>query len=183
VDTYNENWSDPATDARVDAAFPAGDRPRIFVCAKSVYQLKDWTTDRFARLIAWLVNTRGCEVHFCDSPANAAYYRQILATVPEPLQRACIDWSTQLSIREVNSLFRRIQLAVGVDTGLLHIAASFHVPVVALFGPLEPRRWHPWDTPHSVLRPADLSGPQPLLRLSVAEVQAAVDRHLSVAAR
>ncbi|MDD2764735.1 MAG: glycosyltransferase family 9 protein [Opitutaceae bacterium] len=181
ADTYNENWSDPATDARVDAALPAGDRPRVFVCAKSVYQLKDWTADRFARLIAWLVNARGCEVHFCDSPVNAAYYRQILAAVPEPLQHACIDWSTELSIREVNSLFRRIQLAVGVDTGLLHIAASFHVPVVALFGPLEPRRWRPWDTPHSVLRPADLTGPQPLLRLSVAEVQAAVDRHLQAA--
>jgi ADP-heptose:LPS heptosyltransferase len=71
-----------------------------------------------------------------------------------------------------------MDLAVGIDTGLLHIAASFHVPIVALFGPLEPRRWHPWDTPHTIVRPGDLSGPRPLLRVSVAEVQTAVERYL-----
>lgn len=182
ADTYNENWSDPVTDRRVDASLPAGPRPQVFVCAKSVYARKDWAPDRFAELISWLVNQRDCDVHFCDAPGNAGYYRQMLAAVAEPLRRPCTDWSTRLSIREVNSLIRRMNLAVGIDTGLLHIAASFHVPVVALFGPLEPWRWHPWDTAHTVLRPTDLSGPQPLLRLSVAEVQAAIERHLSAAA-
>ena len=95
--------------------------------------------------------------------------------------RKCVDWSNDLSIRDVNSLLRRMDLAIGIDTGLLHIAASFHVPVVALFGPLEPWRWHPWDTPHTIVRPTDLSGPRPLLRVSVEEVQAAVDRHLNTA--
>ncbi|HKB58122.1 MAG TPA: glycosyltransferase family 9 protein, partial [Lacunisphaera sp.] len=103
---------------------------------------------------------------------------------PAPLARDWIDWSKRLSISESNSLFKRMDLAVGIDTGLLHIAASFHVPVVALFGPLEPWRWHPWDTRHTILRPDDLSGPRPLLRLPVAEVQTAVDRHLpALAAR
>jgi ADP-heptose:LPS heptosyltransferase len=82
----------------------------------------------------------------------------------------------------MNSLVRRMDLAVGIDTGLLHIAASFHVPVVVLFGPLEPWRWHPWDTPYTVLRPTDLSGPQPLRRLAVANVQAAIAGHLQTAA-
>ena len=177
--TRNENWSDPATDRRVDAALPPGRRPRVFVCAKSVFALKDWAPDRFARLIAWLVNERGCEIHFCDSPGNAAYYEEIRAALPEPLARPWIDWSRDLSLRESNSLFRRMDLAIGIDTGLLHLAASFHVPVVALFGPLEPWRWHPWDTAHTVVRPDDLSGPRPLLRISVAEVQSASERYLS----
>ncbi|MBL9215971.1 MAG: glycosyltransferase family 9 protein [Opitutaceae bacterium] len=183
TDTGNENWSDPATDRRVEAALPPGDRPRVFVCAKSVFPLKDWAPDRFAALIAWLVNDRGCEVHLCDAPANAGYYAEIRAALPVPLARDWIDWSRELSLRESNSLFRRMDLAVGVDTGLLHLAASFHVPVVGLYGPLEPWRWHPWDTRHAVLRPADVSGPRPLLRLSVAEVQAAVDALLPRRAR
>ena len=177
--TRNENWTDPATDLRIAAALPPGRRPRIFVCAKSVFALKDWAPDRFAQLIAWLVNERGAEIHLCDSPGNAAYYDEIRAALPAPLERDWIDWSRQLSIRESNSLFRKMDLAIGIDTGLLHLAASFHVPVVALFGPLEPWRWHPWDTAHTILRPDDVSGPRPLLRLSVAEVQAAVDRHLA----
>jgi heptosyltransferase-2 len=182
TDTHNENWTDPATDQRVAAALPAGSRPRVFVCAKSIVPSKDWAPDRFAQLIAWLVNERGCEIHLCDSPGLAGYYEEIRAALPAPLARDWIDWSRQLSIRESNSLFKRMDLAVGIDTGLLHIAASFHVPVVALFGPLEPWRWHPWDTRHTILRPDDLSGPRPLLRLSVAEVQAAVGHHLSTLA-
>ncbi len=175
IDTHNENWTDPATDQRVAAALPAGNRRRVFVCAKSIVLSKDWAPDRFAQLIAWLVNDRGCEIHLCDAPGNAAYYEQIRAALPAPLARDWIDWSRQLSLPELNSLVRRMDLAVGIDTGLLHIAASFHVPVVALFGPLEPWRWHPWDTKHTILRPDDLTGARPLLRLSVAEVQAAID--------
>jgi heptosyltransferase-2 len=179
ADNYNENWTDPAADAKIAAGLPAGQRPRVFVCAKSVFELKDWAPERFAQLIAWLVNERGCEVHLCDSPGLAGYYDQIRAALPVPLARGLIDWSRQLSIRESNSLFQRMDLAVGIDTGLLHLAASFHVPVVGLFGPLEPWRWHPWDTKHTIVRPADVSGPRPLLRLSVAEVQAAVEPYLA----
>jgi heptosyltransferase-2 len=179
TDNYNENWTDPAADAKVDAGLPGGNRPRVFVCAKSVFELKDWAPDRFAQLIAWLVNERGCEVHLCDSPGLAGYYDQIRAALPAPLAREMIDWSRLLSIKESNSLFKRMDLAIGIDTGLLHLAASFHVPVIGLFGPLEPWRWHPWDTPHTVLRPDDVSGPRPLLRLSVAEVQAAAEPYLA----
>ena len=182
TDTHNENWTDPATDERVAAGLPSGNRPRVFVCAKSIVASKDWAPDRFAQLIAWLVNERGCEIHFCDAPGNAPYYEEIRAALPVPLARDWLDWSRQLSICESNSLFRQMDLAVGIDTGLLHIAASFHVPIVALFGPLEPWRWHPWDTKHTILRPDDLTGPRPLLRLIVAEVQTAVDRHLSALA-
>ena len=179
TDTHNENWTDPATDQRVAAALPAGHRPRVFICAKSVAPAKDWTPDRFASLFVWLVNERGCEIHLCDSPALAGYYEQIRAALPTPLARDWIDWSRQLSIRESSSLFKRMDLAVGIDTGLLHIAASFHVPIVALFGPLEPWRWHPWDTRHTILRPEDLTGLCPLSRVSVAEVQAAVEPYLA----
>ncbi len=189
TDTYNENWSDPATDEHVRTLLAArsaagGDRlgrarPRqVFVCAKSVFGPKDWAPERFAEVIAWLVRERGCAVHFCDAPANAEYNAAILSAIPPDARRHCVDWSRDLPIRDVNSLFRHIDLAFGVDTGLLHVAASFHLPVVALFGPLEPRRWHPWDTPHTILRPADVRGPRPLLSVSVAEVRSALDRLL-----
>jgi len=180
--THNENWSDPATDRRVDAALPPGDQRRVFICAKSVYLLKDWAPDRFAHLVAWLVNERGCEIHLCDSPGNAGYYEDIRKALPSPLKRDWIDWSRQLTLREANSLFRRMDLAIGIDTGLLHLAASFHVPIVALFGPLEPWRWHPWDTKHTILRPDDLSGERPLLRIPVESVQQAADAYLSALA-
>ena len=179
VDTHNENWSDPSVDARVASQLPPSHRRRVFLCAKSIVPTKDWSVDRFAATIGWLIAARNCEIHFCDAPSNAAHYAEILSLLPADLRTHCHDWSRDLPLRDLNSLLRHIDLAVGIDTGLLHIAASFHIPIVALFGPLEPWRWHPWDTAHSILRPADLSGPQPLLRLTVAEVQSALDHHLA----
>ena len=178
ADTANENWTDPATDARVDAELPDSNRTRVFTCAKSVFDLKDWAPERFAEVIAWLIHSQNGEVHFCDSPGNGAYYVDILTRVPAELRRHCHDWSTKLGIREAGSLMRRMQLCFGIDTGFIHIAASFHVPVVGLYGPLEPWRWHPWDTKHTVLRPTDISGPRPLLRLTVAEVRTALGAYL-----
>lgn len=177
-DTHNENWSDPVVDARVDAALAPDGRRRVFVCAKSVFPLKDWSPEGFAEVLGWLIAECNCAIHFCDSPGNRAYYDEILAGLPAEARAHCHDWSKELPIRDVNSLLRRMDLALGIDTGLLHIAASFHVPVVALFGPLDPARWHPWDTAHTIVRPADLSGPRPLLRLTFAEVRDAIDRHL-----
>jgi heptosyltransferase-2 len=178
LDSHNENWTAPATDERVDAALPDSGRTRVFVCAKSVFDLKDWAPERFAEVITWLIRERNSEIHFCDSPGNAAYYAAILDGVPADLRGHCHDWSTRLSIRDAGSLMRQMQLTFGIDTGFIHIAASFHVPVVGLYGPLEPWRWHPWDTKHTIVRPTDVSGPRPLLRLRVAEVQAALDPYL-----
>ncbi len=178
TDTRNENWTDPATDQRVDRELPADNRIRVFVCAKSVVPSKDWAPERFAAVLAWLIGGCNSEIHFCDAPGNAGYYATILTGVPAELRAHCHDWSTRLGIREAGSLMRRMNLTFGIDTGFIHIAASFHVPVVGLYGPLEPWRWHPWDTPHTVLRPADVSGPRPLLRLNVDEVCRALEPYL-----
>ncbi len=179
LDTGNENWSDPATDRRVDATLPHTDRTRVFICAKSVLDQKDWVPERFAEVIAWLIRERNAEVHFCDSPGNAAHYAAIAGGVPADLRRHVHDWSTQLSIRDAGSLMRRMNLTFGIDTGFIHISASFHVPIVGLYGPLEPWRWHPWDTKYTILRPTDVTGPRPLLRVSVAEAQAALEPYLA----
>ena len=177
-DNFNENWSEPAVDQRIEATLSAGKKTRVFLCAKSIVPTKDWTPERFAEVCAWLIETRGCEIHFCDSPANASFYQSIVSALPAHLRGSFFDWSAPLALRDVNSLLRKMDVALGIDTGLLHIAASFHIPTVALFGPLEPWRWHPWDTPHTLIRPEDVSGPQPLLRITVAEVRGALERYL-----
>ena len=45
-----------------------------------------------------------------------------------------------------------MDLCVGIDTGLVHLAASFGVPAVVLVGPTDPNQWAPWGTRHEVVR-------------------------------
>jgi ADP-heptose:LPS heptosyltransferase len=51
---------------------------------------------------------------------------------------------------------RRCSLLVTNDTGPMHVAAAIGRPVVALFGPTEPRRTGPYGQLSAVVRRTDL---------------------------
>ncbi|MDP9266871.1 MAG: glycosyltransferase family 9 protein, partial [Acidobacteriota bacterium] len=85
------------------------------------------------------------------------------------------------SISELIALMRRAKLAIGGDTGPLHLAAALEVPIVALYGPTDPRRTGPFGTQAIVLRSeiskishkrSDVTDPG-LLALTAAQVIAA----------
>jgi ADP-heptose:LPS heptosyltransferase len=64
----------------------------------------------------------------------------------------------RLPLGQALCLFRRARLMVSCDSGPMHAAAAFGVPVVALFGPTHPERTGPWGPNHCVvqaLRPAE----------------------------
>jgi heptosyltransferase I len=85
------------------------------------------------------------------------------------------------SITQLIALARRASLFVGGDTGPMHLAAAFGVPVVALFGPTDPARNGPFGTRSVVLRsPTSLTShkrrprPEPgLLEITADQVIAA----------
>jgi lipopolysaccharide heptosyltransferase I len=56
------------------------------------------------------------------------------------------------SIGQLVAWTRRASLFVGGDTGPMHLAAMLGVPVVALFGPTDPKRNGPYYPKHTVLR-------------------------------
>lgn len=56
------------------------------------------------------------------------------------------------SLRQLVALAGRARLFVGCDTGPMHVAAACRTPVVALFGPADPRRTGPWGDGHEVVR-------------------------------
>jgi heptosyltransferase I len=60
----------------------------------------------------------------------------------------------QCSVSELIALTRRALLVIGGDTGPVHLAAALEVPVVALYGPTDPRRTGPFGTRATVLRSA-----------------------------
>ena len=50
---------------------------------------------------------------------------------------------TNLSLTELAALLKRCMVCVGNDSGVTHMAAAVGTPVVALFGPTDPRVWGP----------------------------------------
>jgi len=55
------------------------------------------------------------------------------------------------TLRENLSVYRASHLFFGVDSGPMHMAAAVGVPVIALFGPTDERKWGPWGEGHTVI--------------------------------
>jgi ADP-heptose:LPS heptosyltransferase len=88
---------------------------------------KKWPAERFAGLAAGLAGM-GLRPVIVGGRAEAGDAAIIRAACPE-----AVDLTGQTSIQELAGLAARARLAVGGDTGPLHLAAIMGCPVVALF--------------------------------------------------
>lgn len=153
-DARNESCTAEASIVKANRllAGVAADRPRVFIAPQSTDVRRLWPAERFAQVIEWLVEERGYEVFFCGGPKDAAVHEAILAGVSEAVRPRVHDHSAAIELRDVGGLLARMDLCLGVDTGLPHIAAANGVPVVVLAGPTDPNRWHPWRTASEVIK-------------------------------
>jgi ADP-heptose:LPS heptosyltransferase len=53
--------------------------------------------------------------------------------------------------QELGALLRRCSLWVGNDSGPKHVAVALGLPTITLFGPTNPKTWHPPEGPHTVI--------------------------------
>ena len=160
-DGRNENWIVPEAASRIAGLLeplPAR-RPRVFVAMRSTAKEKHWPADRWAVLLTRLVLEHGCEIVLCGSPADIPAHDAVREAAGPLVAGHVHDFSRQLPLRFAGPLLARMDAVVGVDTGLVHLAASHGLPVVVLFGPTDPNRWSPWTPRATVLRSAAVRRP------------------------
>jgi heptosyltransferase-2 len=160
-DGHNENW---ASDAAIDricellADLPSG-RRRVFLAPKASNVNREWPVERMAKVAERLIERHACEICFCGARRDIGVHRSIIATMAAEHRSHAHDFTLDLRLEETGAFLAKMDLYLGVDTGLAHLAASFGVPTVVLFGPSDPNQWHPWDTPCDVLRGTRLRRP------------------------
>jgi ADP-heptose:LPS heptosyltransferase len=109
---------------------------------------KRWPVECFSRLAERLASDGGVLVLIVWGPGEEELARSV-ATISGG--RAVVAPPT--SLRLLASILRRAAMFVGADTGPMHLAWSVGCPVLALFGPTDPRLNAPLGGPHVVLRP------------------------------
>lgn len=119
------------------ASWSSGNRPVAVVHPGSGSVHKCSEPALLARLIDWLGEAGAVPV-VIGGPADDERVRMVVAhcaTPPIVIQR--------LDLVSVTGLLSQVQLFVGHDSGLTHLAAALHRPTVALFGPTDAARWAP----------------------------------------
>jgi lipopolysaccharide heptosyltransferase II len=110
---------------------------------------KRWPVEYFAELVRLLAKNFS-DTHFAilgdgkDQPLG----EMIACAAPE----RCLDLCGQTSLREMVEWLRLSDLMITNDTGPMHVAAALGTPLVALFGPTDPRRTGPYRQLENVLR-------------------------------
>ena len=68
------------------------------------------------------------------------------------LEVAPLEAVGSTTLRQTMALISRCRLLVCNDSGIMHLAASLQVPLVALFGPQSPVKFGPWGKGCRVVR-------------------------------
>jgi heptosyltransferase-1 len=168
-------------EARVTALL-ADAKPLVLLHPGAGWGAKRWPADRYGRVAAGLAS-RGYSVVVNRAPGEEA----LAADVARSSGNAAQDLATDMA--ELIAMTRRSVLAIGGDTGPLHLACALGKPVVGIYGPTDPARNGPWGVPFRVLRHpesqrdhARRSAPEAgLLTIEPEEVLAAVDEVLRLA--
>ncbi len=108
---------------------------------------KQWPVERYAE-VARELGSEGIRSLVNYGPGEEALARAVEQGSAGHAVAACF------TIAELMAVTRRASLFIGGDTGPMHLAALFGVPVVAIFGPTDPARNGPYGTKSIVLRDA-----------------------------
>ncbi len=115
---------------------------------------KRWLPERFAETADRLIREQGAHsgrqvrVVIVGARGEEALGRAIA----DRMQIKPVQLSGRTTIKELMAVIKRCDLFLTNDTGPMHIAASFGVPVVALFGPTDSRTTSPFGSGHTIVR-------------------------------
>jgi len=69
------------------------------------------------------------------------------------LAGALLNVAGALDLGQMVTLLRGATLYIGPDTSITHLAAACETPLVALYGPVDPRIFGPWPQGHPAVQP------------------------------
>jgi heptosyltransferase-3 len=121
------------------------DKPYVVMQVPSLVRYKQWPVEHFAQVARALVQD-GFQVLLSGGPSEAdrAVVGEVvrMAALPAP---SLLPVAGLLDLNQLTTLLQGARLYIGPDTSVTHLAAACDIPVIALFGPIDPRLWGPWS--------------------------------------
>jgi heptosyltransferase-2 len=108
---------------------------------------KRWAPERFAALGDRLSATRDAHVVLTGGPDDVP----LAESIQQQMRQPATVLAGQTTLRQLGAALEQTQLVVSNDTGVLHIAAALHRPIVALYGPTSPALTGPLGDPQRMV--------------------------------
>ena len=157
-------WAAPPAQVRVQppAARPLPEALARRLAARYVVlhvptlvRYKQWPIAHQVELVRALVG-EGLQVLLSGGPsaADRARTAEVVQGLGElAASDRVIDVAGMLDLAQMTTLLAGAALYIGPDTSITHLAAALGTPLVAIFGPIDPRLWGPWPLGHALAQP------------------------------
>ena len=117
------------------------DKDRLVVVAPGARShIKRWPKERFAELIPLLVKDFGLKVVLVGDKSDA----EISGYIKESCGVPVLDFTGKTSLKQLAALLKRSRLLITNDSATLHLASYLNIPVAAVFGPTNEKKYGPW---------------------------------------
>lgn len=118
----------------------------IAVNPVAYWETKLWDDEKFARLADSIKSRLNIEVVFTGSE------RESIEKITTQMKEKAVNLAGETTLPELAYLYQKALLLVTTDSGPMHLAAAVGTPVVALFGPTDPRKTGPYGDGHIIIR-------------------------------
>jgi len=134
------------------------DGPLVAVCPSAAVPYKVWPMTRFTELVQWMIDRYGARILIVGSTEDGAVAQQLNSS----LTGHVLNSAGLTTLRQCAALLKNCDLYLGNDTGPMHIAAAFNVPVVGIsahpadgekYVGISPLRFGPWKTKAHIVQP------------------------------
>ena len=134
--------------AAVESQLAGVRAPFAVLFVGSRWQSKGWFPKQIAECAKMMRSRHGLDVVLLGAHADGQVAREAMASGDARM----LNLAGRTSLREAIGIIQRAQVAVGPDTGLMHIAAAVGTPVISLWGATDPQRSGPVGNDEFVIR-------------------------------
>ena len=114
---------------------------KISVCPVSRQPYKVWPPANFAIVLDWLIQKSQAQIFFVYGPGEEGFIKDVQKRMKyQPMKPLGV-----LSLIQIRALFQKMNLHLGNDNGLMHLAIAAKIPTIAIFGKPNPVNWIPPD--------------------------------------
>lgn len=121
-------------------------------------KIKNWPTERFARVAEKLIERHHAKIVVIGGPADTAEVTGMMSALRDTTRVA--NFAQQLTIDELKALVAKLHLLIAVDTGPIYIAEACGVPTIDIAGAIDVREQAPRGPRHVNVVPPEPRIPQ-----------------------
>ena len=120
----------------------------VVIQASSRFKIKNWVDKNWAEVIKYLSDELNLQVIYLGS-ANDDYsgINKFLSDIKIPPVNLC----GKVSVQESMAIIEKAALYMGIDSGLIHVAAALDIPSILLMGPTSIKHWSPRSTKNTII--------------------------------